>query len=144
MSVKYEPFAVPGAQIVHGNVFPYGLQAQISNGDSPLDLDASIASLVSLSESGQLWSLLEKHGAILIKGVGHTSSETFAKLINAVERGRNSKPFEQIGEAGKRSLVGENVFTANEGPPERRFYQHNEVRFNAYFRIWQAWLMFAF
>ncbi|KAI9927503.1 hypothetical protein ASPWEDRAFT_175983 [Aspergillus wentii DTO 134E9] len=124
MSTGFEPFSVPGAQIVHGNEFPYGLRVKSTNKDIPIE--DSVNAITSLSESGQLSQLLQKHGAVVISGIGHPSADSFAKLINAAEKGRGSYPFVQIGLAGKRNVVGENVWTANEGPPDRRFYQHNE------------------
>ncbi|KAH6682177.1 hypothetical protein F5X68DRAFT_242786 [Plectosphaerella plurivora] len=48
-------------------------------------------------------------------------------MVNAVEEGRGSHPFEEIGLAGKPTPLAKNVWTANEGSPTTRFYQHNEV-----------------
>ncbi|KAJ5934176.1 hypothetical protein N7466_003723 [Penicillium verhagenii] len=127
MSVTFQPFNVPRSRQVYGNSFPYGLRAQASD-DEPTTrpIDDSVASLAELAESGQISELLRKHGAVVISGLGHASGESFAKLINAIERGRGSRPYVQIGLAGKRNIVAENVWTANEGPSDRRFYQHNE------------------
>lgn len=84
MAVTFEPFPVPEAQIVYGNKFPHGLKAKRTDGAAnPPDLDDSVAAIRSLSESGRLSELIRKHGAILVKGLGHPSAETFATLINA-------------------------------------------------------------
>ncbi|PYH97868.1 Clavaminate synthase-like protein [Aspergillus ellipticus CBS 707.79] len=127
MTITFEPLDVPGAQTVHGNKFPYGLQVSQADGASgvPAVSDAVIA-ITALAESGRLSQLLQTHGAVLIRGVGHPSAATFAQLVNAAEKGRGSHPFVQIGLAGKRTILGENIWTANEGPSDHRFYQHNE------------------
>lgn len=129
MAVEFEHFNVPGAQVVHSNSFPYGLQVKIEEGKSnPPSLEDSVKSVQALSESGRVSELLQKHGAVVLKGIGHPSAESFAEVINALEKARGSRPYIQIGLAGKRTIVAENIWTANEGPQDRRFYQHNEVR----------------
>lgn len=130
MTTTFQPFDVPGAQTVHGNAFPYGLEIHRPDGAASSGVptvDDAVTAIASLAESGRLSELLQRHGAVLIHGIGHPSAETFARLVNAAEKARGSHPFEQIGLAGKRTLVAENVWTANEGPSDRRFYQHNEV-----------------
>ncbi|RAK82240.1 Clavaminate synthase-like protein [Aspergillus fijiensis CBS 313.89] len=129
MTTTFQPFDVPGAQTVHGNAFPYGLEIHRPDGAASSGVptvDDAVTAIASLAESGRLSELLQRHGAVLIHGIGHPSAETFARLVNAAEKARGSHPFEQIGLAGKRTLVAENVWTANEGPSDRRFYQHNE------------------
>ena len=116
---------MPGQRVHDGNVFP--LVYSLPEGYPTPDVEASKAYLQSLAGSGELTTLLRRHGAILFRGFGHASAETFSSLVRAAEEGRGSKPFEQIGLAGKRNHLANQVFTANEGPPERRFYQHNEV-----------------
>lgn len=119
---------VPNAQAVYGNALPLGLQ--LKRGDKATatpELDDSFNALRSISESGELGKLLQKHGAILLRGLGDPSADTFSKLVNVIEGSRGSQPYIQIGLAGKRTSVAENVWTANEGPENRRFYQHNEV-----------------
>ncbi|KAJ5921730.1 hypothetical protein N7454_009204 [Penicillium verhagenii] len=93
MSVTFQPFNVPGSRQVYGNAFPYGLRVQASD-DEPTTrpIDDSVASLAELAESGHISELLRKHGAVIISGLGHASGESFAKLINAIERGRGSRP----------------------------------------------------
>ncbi|KAH8172081.1 taurine catabolism dioxygenase tauD, tfdA family protein [Sarocladium implicatum] len=128
MTVQLDEFAVPGAREYYGNALPYGLQVTSANkadGEAPAVSD-SAAALRSLAESGRITELLDRHGAALIRGAGHPSADTFAELINAIEEGRGSHPYEQIGLAGKRTVLAKNVWTANEGSPTTRFYQHNE------------------
>jgi hypothetical protein len=123
MTVDLTPFDVPGARIYHGNALPCGLQVQ---GDAP-PVAESVNSLREFAESGKLQELLDRHGAVLIRGFGHASAKTFSDLVCAAEEARGYHPFEQIGLAGKRTQVAKNIWTANEGSPLTRFYQHNEV-----------------
>lgn len=129
MAVEFEPFEVPGARSYFGHALPYGLQVKQKgeNGNAP-PVAESAAALRALGESGRLQELLERHGAVLVRGAGQPSAETFSRLVGAAERGRGSLPHVQIGLAGKRTPLAENVWTANEGSPSTRFYQHNEVR----------------
>ncbi|RSM00498.1 hypothetical protein CEP52_009100 [Fusarium oligoseptatum] len=123
MTVELTPFDVPGARIYHGNALPHGLQVQSEN--SP-PLAESVNALREFAESGKLQELLDRHGAVLIRGFGHASAKTFSDLVCAAEEARGYHPFEQIGLAGKRTQVSKNIWTANEGSPLTRFYQHNE------------------
>ena len=121
----FTPITVPGQREWQGKVFPLALA--LTSPDAQPTVEAGAAYLRQLGESGQLTRWLDEHGAILFRGFGHASPETFSALVAAAEEGRGSKPFEQIGLAGKRNILAEHVFTANEGPQDRRFYQHNEV-----------------
>ncbi|KAK2031577.1 Clavaminate synthase-like protein [Colletotrichum zoysiae] len=127
MAVEFETFEVPGARDYFGHALPYGLQIKQRDGhdDAPPVLQ-SVSALRALGESGKLQELLDKHGAVMIRGAGHPSAETFSQLVSAAEQARGSHPHVQIGLAGKRTLLANNVWTANEGSPNTRFYQHNE------------------
>ncbi|KAK7433026.1 hypothetical protein QQZ08_000499 [Neonectria magnoliae] len=122
--VEFKPFDVPGARTYFGNVLPYGLQVNGESGPPPVAQSAS--ALRVLAESGKIQELLERHGAVLLRGMGHASAQTFSDLVCAVEEARGSYPHEQIGLAGVRTPVAKAIWTANEGPADRRFYQHNE------------------
>ncbi|KAK7439884.1 hypothetical protein Landi51_10838 [Colletotrichum acutatum] len=129
MTVELQTFEVLGARTYFGHALPYGLQ--VKSNDTPNSappVTESAAALRALGESGKLQDLLEKHGAVLVRGAGSASAETFSKLVGAAEKGRGSYPHVQIGLAGKRTPLADNVWTANEGSPSTRFYQHNEVR----------------
>ncbi|KAK1535748.1 hypothetical protein CPAR01_09290 [Colletotrichum paranaense] len=127
MAVQLEAFEVPGARTYFGHALPYGLQVK-SSGPTGLapPIAESAAALRALGDSGKLQDLLDKHGAVLIRGAGNASAETFSNLVGAAEKGRGSYPHVQIGLAGKRTPLADNVWTANEGSPSTRFYQHNE------------------
>ncbi|GKT51328.1 clavaminate synthase-like protein At3g21360 [Colletotrichum spaethianum] len=127
MAVEFDAFEVPGARDYYGHALPYGLQARQNDGNcSAPTVAESAAALRALAESGKLQDLLDQHGAVLIRGVGHPSAETFSQLVGAAEQARGSRPHVQIGLAGKRTPLADNVWTANEGSPSTRFYQHNE------------------
>lgn len=125
--LQLEPVSVAGQRTYDGKVFPLVLAVPAS--DPTPNLEDAAVYLQTLGGSGELNKLLNDHGAVLFRGFGHASPETFSKLVRAAEEqgGRGSSPFEQIGLAGKRNSLAPEVFTANEGPPDRRFYQHNEV-----------------
>jgi hypothetical protein len=80
-----------------------------------------------LSEKGIITELLNKRGALLIRGVHEVSAKTFSTLIHASEEGRGRKPYEQVGFSGSRTVVDNEVFSASEAPPHVRIGQHNEV-----------------
>ena len=125
-SIQFEAFDVPGARTYDGSVLPGAFNIKSTNGEPVKVLDAA-AALRDLGESGKLTELLNRHGAVLFRGVGNPSAETFSVLVNAAEEARGLKEHEQIGLAGKRTPIAKAIWTANEGPPTTRFYQHNEV-----------------
>ncbi|GMM35414.1 hypothetical protein DASC09_027390 [Saccharomycopsis crataegensis] len=121
--VSLDSVEVNNSRIVNGYVFPLVLQVSASD----ITNKKVITSLISeISSNGTFTDLLANHGAVLLRGFNDNSGETFSKYITAIESSRGRTPFEQIGLAGKRHKWAENVFTANEGPPNTRFYQHNE------------------
>lgn len=111
----------PTSRQFDGVDFPYILKLDFNE-----DLENSLSFFKDISSQGIFDDLIFKHGAVLIKNIGHSSAAHFSKLITAIEEGRGNKPYQQIGLAGKRHEKAKNVFTANEGPPSIRFYQHNE------------------
>ncbi|CDK26056.1 unnamed protein product [Kuraishia capsulata CBS 1993] len=123
IQVQLEEASAPGQMVIDGNVFPLVLVYKSSD-VSRRDITEKFLSEVS--SKGIFTTLLQNHGAVLLRGLGDSSGETFSRFVTAVEKSRGSFPFEQIGLAGKRHAWAENVFTANEGPPKTRFYQHNE------------------
>ena len=70
---------------------------------------------------------MNKHGALLIRGVHDVSAKTFSTLIRASEEGRGRKPYEQAGFSGSRTIVDKEVFSASETPLHVRIGEHNEV-----------------
>jgi len=127
-SVEFLTFKIPGARTYYGNVLPYGLQVNSTEEESTTpSVNQSVAALRAFGESGRLKELPDRHGALLFRGFGHPSAQTFSELVCAAEESRGTYPHEQIGLAGKRTPIAKAIWTANEGPQDRRFYQHNEV-----------------
>ncbi|KAI8243629.1 Clavaminate synthase-like protein [Colletotrichum sp. SAR 10_99] len=109
MAIEFETFEVPGARTYFGNTLPYGLQVKQIGAATPAVEDTA-AALRELGDSGKLQELLERHGAVLVRGAGHPSADTFAKLVGAAEEGRGSRPHVQIGLAGKRTPLADNAY----------------------------------
>ncbi|KAI5479259.1 hypothetical protein MNV49_003954 [Pseudohyphozyma bogoriensis] len=124
LPLKFELLALENARDYHGKQFPIGFALDSSAPTPPIETSEEY--LRQIAHSGRLTELLKEHGAVLFRGFGHASAETFSRLVIAAERGRNNTPYEQVGLAGKRSEQAPEVFTANEGPQSQRFYQHNE------------------
>lgn len=128
VTVSLSPVEVAGARIVNGKTFPLALAV------SSTDLQNSKATekaLELISKDGTFTRLLTEHGAVLVRGLGDSSAQAFSQFVSAIEFARGNEPFQQIGLAGKRHFRADHVFTANEGPPSVRFYQHNEyARYN--------------
>lgn len=123
--VVFRKFDLPGQRIVHGNLFPLALNIGKGNGQK-LTLDEATAALRDLSHRGITTSLMNKHGALVIRGVGDPSAHAFSLLVHAAEEGRGRKPYDQIGLAGSRTVHDKEVFSASEAPPHLWIYHHNE------------------
>lgn len=122
-SVEFQSIEVPNTRTINQNVFPLALEIKATDINDRKQISEI---LYEISSGGKFTDLLTKHGAVLLRGLGDNSSEAFSEFVTAIETGRGRTPFEQIGLAGKRFEKAENVYTANEGPPRTRFYQHNE------------------
>lgn len=128
IQISLDRVDVPGFRIINGYTFPLALVVKSSDLSNT---NATKKFLEQISSEGIITDLLNKHGAILLRGLGDSSAQGFSKFVTAIETSRGRVPFQQIGLAGKRHQKAENVFTANEGPPNVRFYQHNEyARYN--------------
>jgi hypothetical protein len=125
VKITFNPFPVPNSRIVHGNVFPLALNLTKEDGSQPSLKEAEDA-LRDLSQKGITTKLLNKHGAVLIRGPRDPSAQAFSRLIHAAEEGRGRIPFEQLGLAGSRTVHDKEVFSASEAPPHLWIYQHTE------------------
>ncbi|KAI9743690.1 MAG: hypothetical protein M1818_003006 [Claussenomyces sp. TS43310] len=125
VKVAFKPAALPGARVVHGNVFPLALLMSKPDG-SKLTLDEGAAAIRDLSEKGITTKLLNTYGAVILRGVREPSAHAFSVLVHAAEEGRGNKPYDQIGLAGSRTVHDKEVFSASEAPPHLWIYQHNE------------------
>lgn len=93
---------------------------------APSKLDTPLADLLSeiqrLSTSGEIRSLLDRHGAIYFQHLNLSSADDFSRFAHAF----NYAPHEDIGNPVRRTVLAPNVATANEGPPTLPIYPHNE------------------
>lgn len=100
------------------NVFPLSL--------SPSALNTSLGDILAetsrLSSSGELHSLLNKHGAIYFQNLGLKDAEEFSQFAHSF----GWSPHEDIGNPVRRTIHAKNVATANEGPNTQPVYPHNE------------------
>lgn len=69
-------------------------------------------------------------GVILFRGFPVKEAAAFSEFVGAF---RFPNPHREIGLAGKRSVVAENIKTANEEPPDVKFYYHSEYGRSANF-----------
>jgi translation initiation factor IF-1 len=125
VKVIFRPIDLPNARIVHGNQFPLPLQMTKESGEK-VTLDEAANAIRDLSQRGITTELMNKHGALLLRGPADPSAEAFSKLVHAAEEGRGRVPYDQIGLAGSRNVHGKEVFSASESPPHLWIYHHNE------------------
>jgi hypothetical protein len=125
VKVVFKPFPVPGQRVVHGNAFPLALNIGRQDGQK-ITLDEGAKALRDLSERGITTQLMNKHGALLIRGVRDPSPKAFSLLVHAAEEGRGHFPYDQIGLAGSRTVHEKEVFSASEAPQNLWIYHHNE------------------
>nr|XP_019010647.1 uncharacterized protein I206_05121 [Kwoniella pini CBS 10737]OCF49428.1 hypothetical protein I206_05121 [Kwoniella pini CBS 10737] len=130
-ALQVSPLPLKGSRQWKGHQFPIAFRVDQA-GKTP-DIEQSVSYLHGLAASGEFTHLLQQHGGVVFRGFGSPSAETFSKLVNAAERGRNNTPYEQVGLAGKRTAQASEVYTANEGPETQRFFLHNEyARYTRY------------
>ncbi|KAK7754734.1 hypothetical protein SLS62_003292 [Diatrype stigma] len=124
----FEIFEIPNGRKVHGNSFPLGIR--VKEGSSFEDIDSAVRSIETLTDRGTFNSLLSRHGAILFRGFPIKKADDLAKFTKAF---KFPQPHQEVGLSGKRTAVGDNVKTANEEPPNVKFYYHNEYGRSAHF-----------
>jgi alpha-ketoglutarate-dependent taurine dioxygenase len=74
-------------------------------------------------------SLLLKHGCLLFRGFGVVTPEEFAAFITAAA----GAPLEYNERSSPRSLVGGNIYTSTDHPPDQSIFLHNEQSYNLTF-----------
>ncbi|OBT60937.1 hypothetical protein VE03_09276 [Pseudogymnoascus sp. 23342-1-I1] len=119
--LQLEPFDIPSSRLVHGHAFPLGLRPTASR-ENPSIAEAT-AHIRELADQGIIQSLLTKHGVILFRGLPIADAAGFSAFTESFKFPRH---YQEIGLAGKRSVVAGNVKTANEEPPDVKFYYHTE------------------
>ncbi|KAL3474473.1 Clavaminate synthase-like protein [Aspergillus californicus] len=125
LTVKFDSVQIPGSRIVNGNVFPLALVLSNANGGH-ITVDEAATAIRDLSQRGITTELLNRHGALLLRGPGDPSPSAFSRLVHAAEEGRGRIPYEQLGLAGSRTVHDKEVFSASEAPQHLWIYHHNE------------------
>lgn len=69
-------------------------------------------------------------GVILFRGLSIRGPSDLSRFVSSFGLPR---PHQEVGLAGKRSSVTTNVKTANEEPPDVKFYYHSEYGRSAFF-----------
>jgi hypothetical protein len=96
-------------------------------------LEEAISHLSSLSQSGSLLTLLQRHGgAILLRGLPISTPDSYSRLAHAF----GFAPHEEVGRPPIRTALAPNVKTANEGPPELPIWPHNEYGWSTHNPSW--------
>ncbi|KAK1755437.1 Clavaminate synthase-like protein [Echria macrotheca] len=100
---------------------------------SSSSLDEIIAEIRTLSASGKIAALLNRHGgAIYFSGLNLRDADEFSRFAHAFV-GNGWKAHEEIGNPVRRTVVAPNVATANEGPNTMAVYPHNEFGLSPHF-----------
>ncbi|CAH0057803.1 unnamed protein product [Clonostachys solani] len=123
-----EIFEIPNERKVHGKSFPLGVK--VKDGAPFKGLNDAITHIESLADRGTFNTLLRRHGAILFRGFPIKTAEDFSSFTKVFKYPR---PHQEVGLSGKRTTVGDNIKTANEEPPNIKFYYHNEYGRSAHF-----------
>lgn len=95
---------------------------QTRSSDSQLRLDDIVQEAIRLARSGELDTLLNKHGAVYFKDLGLKDAGEFSEFAHAF----GWVPHEDIGNPVRRTIHARNVASANEGPNTQPVYPHNE------------------
>jgi len=125
VQVAFRPFDLPGSRIVHGNIFPLAMTLSNLSG-TQITLDEAAKAIRDLSERGITTELMNKHGALVLRGPRDPSAHAFSVLVHAAEEGRGHVPYDQLGLAGSRTVHDKEVFSASEAPQHLWIYHHNE------------------
>ncbi|XP_059175090.1 uncharacterized protein LOC131955129 [Physella acuta] len=112
---------IPEQKVFDDLVFPLVL-ANDTNVLDPIQTAKQACDWLA-SQKANIESQLLKHGAILFRGFPLQSAQDFDDFVTAY--GLESLSY--VGGAAPRVKVTENVFTANEAPPEKRIPFHHEM-----------------
>ncbi|KAJ5116097.1 hypothetical protein N7456_000445 [Penicillium angulare] len=127
--LSIEIFDIPNHRLIHGRSFPIGIKPK---GDLiGADLDTVLEYISSLAEKDVFNNILTQHGSILFRGFPIQEPEDLSKFTQAFKL---PQIHQEVGLSGKRTTyAGGNVKTANEEPPDVKFYYHNEYGRSAHF-----------
>ncbi len=79
----------------------------------------------------QVEKLLQKHGALLFRGFGLTTSEDLNRFVSSVSSG----PLEYGERSSPRTHVANRVYTSTEHPADQEIFLHNEQSYNLNFPL---------
>jgi hypothetical protein len=105
----FVPLSLPGARSDERGVLPFVLRY---TGEASLDFAKEQISRLALDRL-----LAAGRGALLVRGLPVESPAEISEAVRAFGVG---KEYRQVGIAGTRTYVGEELQTANEGPPTLR------------------------
>lgn len=130
MALKLDKITLPNAHIIHGREFPAAYK--LSGSD-----DGTTDEVIELlrAEAAQGWfnEQLERHGAIVLRGLGSSDPKFLSEVIKAIGYGSGDVLFEQTGSTAQRTQISDVLTTANETDPSVYINQHNEFsRFTKY------------
>jgi alpha-ketoglutarate-dependent taurine dioxygenase len=112
----------PSVKLEYNDPEPVESPLAFSFADSQLRLDDIVQEAIRLARSGELDTLLNKHGAVYFKGLGLKDAGKFSEFAHAF----GWVPHEDIGNPVRRTVHAKNVASANEGPNTQPVYPHNE------------------
>lgn len=116
------------------NAFPLALETKENWTPS---LEEAVEHVSSLSKSGDLFNLIQKHGgAVLLRGLPISTPDDYSRIAHAF----GFDAHEEVGRPPIRTVLAPNVKTANEGPPELPIWPHNEYGWSTHN---PAWLTFS-
>ncbi|KUI72472.1 hypothetical protein VM1G_07564 [Cytospora mali] len=137
---KLEPFSFEGQKDIQAftslpsGAFPLALQPE---GDWKPTLQESVDAIRQLATSGELKRLSQEHGgALLVRGLPIRSAEDYSEVAHAF----GFVAHEEVGRPPIRTILANNVKTANEGPLELPIWPHNEYGWST---IHPAWISFC-
>lgn len=123
MSYTIEKLPLPKAHQIHGQDFPAAFKV---TGKASTNFEELLEYIKVLAEKGFFKKQLSLHGAIVIRGLGYTDSQSISKIIETIGYGSGEKPFQQAGSTAKRTKLSGVLTTANESSPSLYIDQHNE------------------
>ncbi len=139
----FEEFSLPGQKTTTSlsSAFPtsssFPLAIRVRKSSQPVSLESAVSTLREISKTAALTKLSDAHGgAILIRGLPITSPDTYSQIAHAF----GFSAHEEVGRPPQRTVLAENIKTANEGPPEMPIWLHNEYGWST---VNPAWLNFA-
>lgn len=116
---SFTPIAIPKQKVFYGVPFPLAL--------SPAPAPAQVPSLAEAVRQNKPWveAKLREAGALLFRGFKVPTATEFNDVLEAL--GYDNAPVNVSG--AKRTHIVGRIFTSNDGPPEMKFYCHNEMAY---------------